>query len=99
MHLRQYNGSISFVPAPGFEAYGEPTSYNNISEPTNHHKKCGPSQEEPVNIRQHGYEGPDINLENMDWRTISGPFVSVWLHNVPWGSEDTKAAPNAKVGL
>ncbi|PQQ07253.1 sphingosine kinase 1-like isoform X1 [Prunus yedoensis var. nudiflora] len=96
VHLRQYNGSISFVPAPGFEAYGEPTSYNNISEPTNHHNKCGPSQEEPVNIRQHGYEGPDINLENMDWRTISGPFVSVWLHNVPWGSEDTKAAPDAK---
>lgn len=87
------------MPAPGFEIYGEPTSYNNISEPTNHHNKCGPSQEEPVNIRQHGYEGPDINLENMDWRTINGPFVSVWLHNVPWGSEDTKAAPDAKVGL
>uniref|UniRef100_A0A6N2KFS5 sphingosine kinase n=1 Tax=Salix viminalis TaxID=40686 RepID=A0A6N2KFS5_SALVM len=28
LSLRQYSGRISFVPAPGFEAYGEPTRYN-----------------------------------------------------------------------
>ncbi|CAN6552968.1 unnamed protein product [Malus baccata var. baccata] len=94
--LRQYHGSISFVPAPGFETYGEPTSYSNDSEPANQHIACAPNQEEPINIRQHGYEGPDINLHTMDWRTIRGPFVSIWLHNVPWGGEDTKAAPDAK---
>ncbi|KAL1537477.1 Sphingosine kinase 1 [Salvia divinorum] len=26
---------------------------------------------------------------------IDGPFVSIWLHNVPWGAHDTKAAPDA----
>lgn len=95
MQLRQYNGSISFVPAPGFEGYGEPTSYNNDSESTS----TDPSQEKYVKVQQLGYEGSDINSENMNWRTIKGPFVSVWLHNVPWGGEDTRAAPDAKVGL
>jgi sphingosine kinase len=28
---------------------------------------------------------------------MKGPFVSVWLHNVPWGAENTLAAPDAKV--
>ncbi|XP_050369477.1 sphingosine kinase 1 isoform X2 [Argentina anserina] len=92
VHLRQYNGSISFVPAPGFEGFGEPTSYKDGGESTN----SDPSQEKPVKVQKLVYEGPDINLENMNWRTISGPFVSVWLHNVPWGGEDTKAAPDAK---
>ncbi|XP_015887975.1 sphingosine kinase 2 isoform X2 [Ziziphus jujuba] len=86
--LRQYDGRISFVPAPGSETYGEPTSYSK-------HGVRGPSQEELVKIRGH-YRGPDTNLENMEWRTIHGPFVSVWLHNVAWGGEDTMAAPQAK---
>lgn len=89
--LRQYDGRISFVPAPGSETYGEPTSYSK-------HGVRGPSQEELVKIRGH-YRGPDTNLENMEWRTIHGPFVSVWLHNVAWGGEDTMAAPQAKVGV
>ncbi|XVF27722.1 hypothetical protein REPUB_Repub14bG0133100 [Reevesia pubescens] len=91
LRLRHYNGRISFVPAPGFEDYGEPTSYH--SEPTS---EKSPSQEESLVIQQHGYLGSNIKLENMQWRTISGPFVSIWLHNVPWGSEDVMAAPCAK---
>ncbi|EEF49800.1 D-erythro-sphingosine kinase, putative [Ricinus communis] len=71
-------GCISFVPAPVFESYGVPTSYN--AESTS-------KQEQPLKI-QHGYQGPDVNLVNLDWRIISGPFVSIWLHNVPWGGED-----------
>ncbi|XP_015578185.1 sphingosine kinase 1 isoform X2 [Ricinus communis] len=85
-HLRHYNGCISFVPAPGFETYGVPTSYN--AESTS-------KQEQPLKT-QHGYQGPDVNLVNLDWRMISGPFVSIWLHNVPWGGEDVMAAPDAK---
>lgn len=89
--LRQYNGRITFVPAPGSEDYGEPTSNGK-------HDECGRSHdEEPVKFRRH-YQGPDADLDNMEWRTIEGPFVSVWLHNVPWGGEDTMAAPQAKVG-
>uniref|UniRef100_A0A2N9GPW4 YegS/DAGK C-terminal domain-containing protein n=1 Tax=Fagus sylvatica TaxID=28930 RepID=A0A2N9GPW4_FAGSY len=94
LHLRQYDGCISFVPAPGFEAYGEPTSYHGKS--TGKHDSCSPSEEKSVKVRHHGYQGPNIDLENLEWRSISGPFVSVWLHNVPWGGEETMAAPDAK---
>ncbi|GMI93381.1 sphingosine kinase 1 [Hibiscus trionum] len=89
--LRHYNGRICFVPAPGFEDYGEPMSYH--GEPTSEEI---PAQESSLKSKQHGYLGSDVKLENMHWRTISGPFVSIWLHNVPWGSEDAMAAPDAK---
>ncbi|XWS15670.1 hypothetical protein CRYUN_Cryun34aG0021800 [Craigia yunnanensis] len=91
LHLRHYNGRVSFLPAPGFENYGEPTSYHD--EVTS---EKSPTQEGSVKIQWHGYLGSDVKLDNMHWRTISGPFVSIWLHNVPWGSEDVMAAPNAK---
>ncbi|KAB2007342.1 hypothetical protein ES319_D10G023400v1 [Gossypium barbadense] len=90
-YLRHYNGRICFVPAPGFEDYGEPMSFH--CRPTDEES---PKQEESLKTQQHGYLGSDVKLEDMHWRTISGPFVSVWLHNVPWGSEDVMAAPNAK---
>ncbi|PON70961.1 Diacylglycerol kinase, catalytic domain containing protein [Parasponia andersonii] len=93
--LRQYNGRISFVPAPGFETYGEPTSYK-VESTNNKHNVCGPSEAKTLEVQGHGYKGPDVDLGTLDWRTINGPFVSVWLHNVPWGSEDTMAAPQAK---
>ncbi|KAK2644190.1 hypothetical protein Ddye_019385 [Dipteronia dyeriana] len=82
-YLRHYTGRVSFVPAPGYEDYGEPTSFNGDSE-------------WKIKTRQHGYRTPDVDLENLAWRTINGPFISVWLHNVPWGGEDTMAAPDAK---
>lgn len=92
-NLRKYSGSISFVPAPGFEAFGEPC--NQKGESISY--TCSPSHKEPSKGHQQGYQGPDIGLESLSWRKISGPFVSVWLHNVPWGGEDTMAAPDAKV--
>ncbi|XP_028788685.1 sphingosine kinase 1-like isoform X1 [Neltuma alba] len=95
LHLRQYTGWISFVPAPGFEACGEPTSYNGKSagKDNNH----DPKEAEYIKLQSSCYRGPDINLENLNWRAINGPFVSVWLHNVPWGSQDALAAPDAKL--
>ncbi|XVF87573.1 hypothetical protein PTKIN_Ptkin18bG0131100 [Pterospermum kingtungense] len=91
LHLRHYNGRVSFLPAPGFENYGEPTNY-----PDEVTREKSPTQDESLKIQRHGYLGSDVELENMQWRTINGPFVSVWLHNVPWGGEDVMAAPNAK---
>ncbi|XP_018481923.1 sphingosine kinase 1-like isoform X1 [Raphanus sativus] len=82
--LRQYNGRILFVPAPGFESNGKPASYNVDKESSVSDKTVL------------GYQGPDTNLEDLEWREMKGPFVSVWLHNVPWGAENTLAAPNAK---
>lgn len=85
------------MPAPGFEDYGVPTSYS--GESINGMNVGSSSQEQPIKARQYGYQGPDVSLEDLGWRTINGPFISVWLHNVPWGGEDTLAAPDAKVSL
>ncbi|XP_020220229.1 sphingosine kinase 1 isoform X1 [Cajanus cajan] len=90
-NLRQYIGRVSFVPAPGYEAFGEPSYYpgNSTSQGSN-------SDAKNVNLQKLCYLGPEINLENLNWRVINGPFISVWLHNVRWGAEDTMAAPDAK---
>ncbi|XP_058196466.1 sphingosine kinase 1-like [Rhododendron vialii] len=92
-HLRKYNGRISFVPAPGFEDYGEPSSH--MGEFMGQ-EICNPSHDEPMKVQQGSYRGPTVALESLNWRKIDGPFVSVWLHNVTWGGENTKAAPDAK---
>ncbi|KAF5728644.1 sphingosine kinase 2 isoform X2 [Tripterygium wilfordii] len=94
LHLRRYDGRICFVPAPGFEAYGEPANYNDGPSDTQRNRDS--SLEQASDVQQNGYQGPDVKLENLDWRAINGPFVSVWLHNVPWGGEDTLATPDAK---
>ncbi|KAJ4976346.1 hypothetical protein NE237_001452 [Protea cynaroides] len=91
MSLRKYNGRISFVPAPGFEAYGTPCNRSEFSK-----LDVSIQSEDKVKVLQHGYQGPKISFDNIEWRAIDGPFISVWLHNVPWGSEDTMAAPDAK---
>ncbi|KAF5742240.1 hypothetical protein HS088_TW09G00284 [Tripterygium wilfordii] len=93
-HLRRYDGRVCFVPAPGFEDHGEPANYNDGSSDT--HRNHDSSLEQAFDVQQNGYQGSDVKLENLDWRAINGPFVSVWLHNVPWGGEDTLAAPDAK---
>lgn len=85
------------MPAPGFESYGESTSYP--AKPTIKGNSSDPSEGAHVNLQTLHYQGPEINLENMNWRVINGPFISVWLHNVPWGAEDTMAAPDAKVSF
>lgn len=82
--LRQYNGRILFVPAPGFKSYGQPAS-------------CSLYKEPPVGDKELGYQGPETKFEDLEWREIKGPFVTIWLHNVPWGAENTLTAPAAKV--
>ncbi|KAJ9566441.1 hypothetical protein OSB04_002407 [Centaurea solstitialis] len=83
LRLRRYNGCISFVPAPGFEDVGEPSS-------------LGVESMETLKAQQYGYEGPKVELGSSRWRKLNGPFISIWLHNVPWAAENTMAAPNAK---
>ncbi|XP_017434185.1 sphingosine kinase 1 isoform X2 [Vigna angularis] len=95
LNLRQYIGCVSFVPAPGFEAFGEPTSYPG-KPTTSKGSNSDTSEAEHTNKQRPCYLGPEINVENLNWRVINGPFISVWLHNVPWGAEDTMAAPDAK---
>ncbi|KAI3832924.1 hypothetical protein MKW98_025808 [Papaver atlanticum] len=86
IRLRKYNGRVSFVPAPGYETFGEKSNFHSLNQ----------NQADDVKVVENGYLGPEICMEDLEWRSLDGPFVSVWLHNVPWGSEDTCAAPNAK---
>ncbi|EYU27907.1 hypothetical protein ABFS82_13G113400 [Erythranthe guttata] len=92
--LRKYNGSIIFVPASGFESYGEPIDVEKevIFEGESKPK----SDDGPVTTQDYGYQGPKVDMKSLNWRKINGPFVSIWLHNVPWGGEDTMAAPDAQ---
>uniref|UniRef100_A0ACD5VWF7 Uncharacterized protein n=1 Tax=Avena sativa TaxID=4498 RepID=A0ACD5VWF7_AVESA len=88
MNLRRYRGSIHFVPAPGYEAYGEAV------------KQVGSSIVEP--LEQNGesrvcsYQGPPADFQGSDWRSMDGPFVAVCINNVPWAAETVMAAPEAK---
>lgn len=88
IHLRKYHGCISFVPAPGYETYGDPIDQKN---------RWSQKQDDNSEVQQCGYPGSITFLENMEWKIIEGPFISVWLHNVPWATEDTMPAPDAKV--
>ncbi|CAN6175833.1 unnamed protein product [Urochloa humidicola] len=96
MNLRRYNGRVLFVPAPGYEEVGEPV------EQTTSFKQNGVStgsQEDKADDRNgetSGYPGPSIKEADLEWRSMSGPFVSVWLGNVPFASEDAMAAPKAE---
>ncbi|KAL1560170.1 sphingosine kinase [Salvia divinorum] len=92
--LRRYNGSIIFVPASGYESYGEPLDLekNIIIDDESAMKSADGLVRDPA----YGYQGPKVDIKSLNWRMIDGPFVSIWLHNVPWGAEDTKAAPDAE---
>lgn len=82
------------MPAAGYESFGEPLDLekkivvDGESELTSQEGSKDPA---------YGYQGPKVDIKSLNWRKIDGPFASVWLHNVPWGSEDTKAAPDAEV--
>ncbi|KAF3618456.1 putative F-box protein-like [Capsicum annuum] len=83
--LRRYNGCIKFVAAPGYESFCEP------AEP-----KGEIISEVKSNFVQHkGYRGLALHMKEFN-RKIEGNFVSVWLHNIPWGGQDALAAPDAK---
>ncbi|KAL6614371.1 hypothetical protein ACP70R_036641 [Stipagrostis hirtigluma subsp. patula] len=88
MNLKKYCGSILFVPAPGYEAYGEPIKQveNSILESVDQNGKSHTCS----------YPGPSVEFQASDWRFIDGPFVAVWINNVPWAAEDIMAAPEAK---
>ncbi|XP_075523171.1 sphingosine kinase 2-like isoform X3 [Primulina tabacum] len=86
--LRKYNGSVIFAPAPGYESYGEPLDLEN--------QIIVDGEAEMKSDKQYGYHGPELDVKSLNWQKVDGPFVSIWLHNVPWGGEDAMAAPNAE---
>ncbi|WOL07715.1 sphingosine kinase 2 [Canna indica] len=87
MNLRKYHGHVQFVPAPGYEVYGEPIKQTNSC--------CEDDQGDKANVSACGYQGPAVSIEGCQWRSLDGPFISVWLNNVPWAGEHVMPAPNA----
>lgn len=83
------------MPASGYESYGEPFDLekNIIIDDESAMKSVDGLVRDPA----YGYQGPKVDIKSLHWRMIEGPFISIWLHNVPWGAEDTKAAPDAEV--
>ncbi|KAJ0983654.1 hypothetical protein J5N97_011909 [Dioscorea zingiberensis] len=92
MNLRKYHGCVQFVPAPGYEAYGEPLNQNEINNDDPLKQENGGD----LRVPQCGYQGPMTSLQDMKWRSINGPFVLVCVNNVPWPVEDVLSAPEAK---
>uniref|UniRef100_A0A0D9V6H9 DAGKc domain-containing protein n=1 Tax=Leersia perrieri TaxID=77586 RepID=A0A0D9V6H9_9ORYZ len=87
MNLRKYYGSIRFVPAPGYESYGYP-----VKQVDNCTVECQEQNGKFVC----SYQGPLVEFQGSNWRSLDGPFVSVWINNVPWAAESIMAAPGAK---
>ncbi|XP_051128912.1 sphingosine kinase 1-like isoform X2 [Andrographis paniculata] len=92
--LRKYNGTILFVPAPGYESFGEPLGLEDeiIVQEESEMK----SVDAPIKNLDCSYQGPKVDAKSLNWRKVGGPFASIWLQNVPWGGEDSLAAPNAE---
>ncbi|XP_020274972.1 sphingosine kinase 1-like [Asparagus officinalis] len=94
MKLRRYHGRVQFVPAPGYEAFGEPLEHNRNGEVVSSTSAQSHGNDSPA--EQGGYQGPSICSNSLEWRYLDGPFVNVWLNNVPWSGEDIMPAPEAK---
>lgn len=95
MNLRKYSGLVQFVPAPGYEGYGEPIKQIDYHKDETTCSQEG--QESNVEAQTQGYPGPQIDFQTTEWRALDGPFISVWINNVPWASENVMPAPDAKV--
>ncbi|ONK77059.1 uncharacterized protein A4U43_C02F2670 [Asparagus officinalis] len=83
-----------FVPAPGYEEFGEPLQRNFDSKAFTSVQEQG--QGNGVLIHHGGYQGPSVCFDSREWRSLDGPFISVWLNNVPWSDKGTMPAPQAK---
>ena len=92
--MRKYHGNVQFVPASGYEVYGESMDWNESCKDEVPEQTCGVAARR---VQQCGYTGPKISLEDLEWKSVNGPFILVWFNNVPWSVEDVMPAPEAKV--
>jgi sphingosine kinase len=101
LNLRRYNGRILFVPAPGYEEVGDPVDQATGYETNGFSTGFQDDGRTGSNGETCGYVGPSIKEAEagLRWRSLNGPFVSVWLGNVPFASEDAMAAPKAEASL
>ncbi|KAH7675809.1 sphingosine kinase protein [Dioscorea alata] len=92
VNMRKYHGNVQFVPAAGYEIYGEPVDWRESCKDEVPEQTFGVA----ARVQQCRYTGPKISLEDLEWKSVNGPFILVWLNNVPWSGEDVMPAPEAK---
>uniref|UniRef100_A0A0E0LM81 DAGKc domain-containing protein n=1 Tax=Oryza punctata TaxID=4537 RepID=A0A0E0LM81_ORYPU len=96
--LRRYNGRVLFVPAPGYEGFGD--LVEQISSCKSNGASTGVQEDKSNDFNDEtcAYTGPSIDEADHEWRSLDGPFVSVWVSGVPFASENVMTAPEAKFG-
>ncbi|EAZ40301.1 hypothetical protein OsJ_24746 [Oryza sativa Japonica Group] len=96
--LRRYNGRVLFVPAPGYEGLGD--LVEQISSCKSNGASTGVQEDRSNDFNDEtcAYAGPSIDETDHEWRSLDGPFVSVWVSGVPFASENVMTAPEAKFG-
>lgn len=99
MNLRRYNGRVLFVPAPGYEGFGDPVGQITSCKSNGASTGVQGDRSNDCNDETCAYSGPSIDEADLEWRSLNGPFVSVWVSNVPFASEGVMTAPQAKVNL
>lgn len=93
MQPRKYTGHIYYVPAPGYEGTGTPFHGGALEASSSYD-----SDESCNNLLQKKQPPADsMDSSTSQWREMEGPFILIWLNNVPFSNEALKPAPNAKV--
>uniref|UniRef100_A0A7I4FBM7 sphingosine kinase n=1 Tax=Physcomitrium patens TaxID=3218 RepID=A0A7I4FBM7_PHYPA len=90
-NLRKYNGQLYYIPAPGYEGTGTPLN-EEFARTT---LMTSGEANSDSSLQKHGDPG-SLQKNFSEWREMEGPFILIWLNNVPFVSESVNAAPNAK---
>ncbi|KAL3677363.1 hypothetical protein R1sor_027311 [Riccia sorocarpa] len=78
--LREYSGSLAYLPATESDIVGERLS----------------SQEQSLLEKSGDSDRDTDYRKESNWRTLEGKFIYIWAQNVPYAAEDVIAAPRAK---
>ncbi|KAJ1691676.1 hypothetical protein LUZ63_015831 [Rhynchospora breviuscula] len=83
--------------APGYEEFGDVIAIGELVRWKGETVILQDASGNGGGSEMHGYKGASTEIGAPKWRFVNGPFVTVWIHNVPWASKDVMAAPRAKV--
>jgi hypothetical protein len=97
VNLRRYNGRILFVPAPGYEGFGDPVEQTTSCKPNEANNAIEGDTSNVCNDKTCSYSGPSVDEADLKWRSLNGPFVNAWISNIAFASEGVMIAPQAQV--
>jgi sphingosine kinase len=99
VNLRKYNGRILFVPAPGYERFGDPVEQTTSCKSDGASNTMEGDTSNVCNDVSCTYSGPSVDEAVLKWRSLNGPFVNAWISNIAFASEGVMIAPQAQVIL